>query len=49
MKLYIGGLQKLWSQQIPQKRKLPTKKKKGARDYTMDDLPEMCLDVIHSK
>ena len=33
----------------PTKKKPPTKKKKGARDYTMDDLPEMCLDVIHSK
>ena len=33
----------------PSKKKPPSKKKKGARDYTMDDLPEMCLDVIHSK
>ena len=33
----------------PTKKKPTTKKKKGARDYTMDDLPKMCLDVIHSK
>ena len=32
----------------PKIKKPPTKKKKGARDFTMNDLPEMCLDVIHS-
>ena len=33
----------------PKKKKPVLKKKKGARDYIMDDLPKMCLDVIHSK
>ena len=33
----------------PKIKKPPTKKKKGARDFTMNDLPRMCLDVIHSE
>ena len=33
----------------PTKKETSHKKEKKARDYNMDDLPEMCLDVIHSK
>ena len=31
------------------KKKTIIKKKKGARDYTMNDLPKMCLNIIHGK
>ena len=33
----------------PKIKKPPKKKKKGARDFTMNDLPKMCLEVIHSE
>ena len=45
MKLYIGGVTKAFG---ASRSKKETSTKKG-RDYCMDDLPEMCLDVIHSK
>ena len=33
----------------PNKKKKIIKKKKGARDYTMNDLPKMCLNIIHGR